>query len=516
MQTSLEKLKEQLKIALRARHPLLYLVSEDEEHTLSVIKEVSPDAVLLSYDAADGLKIVETPFDVFPEDLISPLKEELEYVGKDFSEVLEFLREKSKNIPLIVVFKHLSAFLENNFETLRAIKNIVSDIKAGNSSLTFIFLEELLKTFPLLERDMFILKLEFPSREEIRQLLDEFLKSNDLTISDSLKNKFVSALEGLTRSEILNLLYLAWANEGELHEKDIDLIFNYKKQVVAKRGILEFYDLRKLPDDIGGLKNLKKWLERKRKIFQNLDEALSSGVAMPKGLLMFGMPGCGKSMAAKYAAKLLKLPLLRLDMGRIMGQYLGQSEENLRKAIALAEAISPSILWIDEVEKALSGVKGESKTNDTLVRVFGTLLTWMQEKDKPVFVIATANDISMLPPEFLRKGRFDEIFFVDFPDKEAMKEIVTIHLKRAKQDVSKIDIDEVISHLKEGYSGADIEAIVNETVERVFVEGRKEVTTEDLIQTIREGLIKPTSELLKEQISQLRKNLEKLNARRAN
>jgi SpoVK/Ycf46/Vps4 family AAA+-type ATPase len=239
-------------------------------------------------------------------------------------------------------------------------------------------------------------------------------------------------------------------------------------------------------------------------------------VDIPKGVLLFGMPGCGKSLAAKYTAKLMGMPLLRLDMGRIMGPYLGQSEENLRKAIKIAESIAPSILWIDEIEKALAGVKGGN--NDTVVRIFGTLLTWMQEKTKPVFVIATANDISGIPPEFLRKGRFDETFFVDFPDKESIKEIFKIHLKKRGKEkfISTIDFDRIVSEMKEGYAGADIEAIVSEVVERAFLNKKEEITTEDILSVIKSGVIKPISETLKDKIEELRKTYENISAKPAN
>ena len=521
MAKSLEKLKKELQTAFLARHPLVGVISEDELQVLELLKdpEVSGEFILLIYDEAGGLEVVNENSSVWKEQ-IEAIKETAQAIGNNLWEVLEFVAQVSKEIPTLLVLKSADKlFSKDDSETiklLRALKNLVNETKRGNLNLTTLFLMEELKTFPLLGREILILYLDFPDREEIREILEDFLQREDIRISETLKVELVSALQGLTRSEIENLLYLAYFNDYSLNENDLDFIFDYKKQVVSKRGILEFIDLRKLPDDVGGLKNLKEWLKRKKRIFENLDEAIKNGVAIPKGVLLFGMPGCGKSMTAKYTAKLLKLPLLRLDMGKIMGPYLGQSEENMRKAIAIAEAISPSILWIDEIEKALSGVKGGGQTNDTLVRIFGTLLTWMQEKEKPVFVIATANDISMLPPEFLRKGRFDEIFFVDFPTKEEMKEIFTIHLKRTKQNPSDIDLDKVIEHLEEGYSGADIEAIVNETVERVFLEGRKQITTEDLIKTVKEGTIKPTKELLKDSIEELRKKLEKINARKAN
>lgn len=521
MTESLESLKENLINTIHARHPVVGIVTEDEIEVLSLLKEDLADSIgvdlIFFYDHAKGLEVIAKGTSSYLEDI----KEEAESLDKDITYVLEFVEEKSKEFPSILLIKSADKILigaNNSSEqiaSLRYLKNIVNDIKSGQSLLTIILLMESLQTFPLIDKDIIVYELSFPNRKEIREMIDEFLEEHELFIDNQLKNEFVSAFQGLTRTEIDNLLYMMLLKDNTLNESDIDFIFNYKKQVVSKKGILEFIDLKKLPENVGGLKNLKNWLNRKKEIFDNLDEAIKSGVPIPKGVLLFGMPGCGKSMTAKYSAKLLKLPLLRLDMGKIMGPYLGQSEENMRKAILLAENISPSILWIDEIEKALSGVKG-SQGNDTLVRIFGTLLTWMQEKDKPVFVIATANDISILPPEFLRKGRFDEIFFVDFPKKEEMKEILKIHLKRAKQDLSKINLDEVVNNLEFGYSGADIEAIVNETVERVFVERKEKINTDDLIQTIKQGSIIPTKELLKDSIEELRKKIEKIKARNAN
>jgi len=522
MSKSIDILRENLIYTIFARHPVVGVISEDEREVLHLVKEKDflksiGEHFIFIYDIVKGLEITN---EKIPSDY-APIKEEIENLDRDLLSALEYIDHLSQEIPIIFIIKSADTTLVDTLDKpeqlriFRYIKNLANKVKEGYIALTTILLMERMEPFPLIEKDIVIYELSFPNREEIAKIIEQFLQENQLYISDQLNNSFISALQGLTRTEIDNLLYLAFSNDASLDEKDIDFIFNYKKQVVSKRGILEFIDLKKLPDDIGGLKNLKNWLKRKKSVFDNLDEAIKNGVSIPKGVLLFGMPGCGKSMTAKYAAKLLKLPLLRLDMGKIMGPYLGQSEENMRKAILLAENISPSILWIDEIEKALSGVKG-AQGNDTLIRIFGTLLTWMQEKDKPVFVIATANDISILPPEFLRKGRFDEIFFVDFPSKEDMEEIFRIHLQRAKQEIEAIDLDSVIKKLDTGYSGADIEAIVDETVERVFVEKKEKITTSDLLQTIEKEVIVSTKKLLGDSIDQLREKIKSLYVKKAN
>ena len=232
-----------------------------------------------------------------------------------------------------------------------------------------------------------------------------------------------------------------------------------------------------------------------RKIFKDIDRAKEENVDMPKGVFLFGIPGCGKSLSAKITAGLFDIPLLRLDIGKIMGMYQGQSEENLRQAIKLAESISPSILWIDEIEKALSGATsgGGSGGSETSVRIFGHLLTWMQEKKKPVFVFATANDIKNIPPEFMRKGRFDEIFFIDFPERDSLKEIFDIHLKNRGKELSNQSIDKVVQQLPEQkkYTGADVEAIVVEAIQKAFIK-KSQVTENELIEVLKN--FKPFSE----------------------
>ena len=259
-------------------------------------------------------------------------------------------------------------------------------------------------------------------------------------------------------------------------------------------------------DDIGGLERLKQWLRRKAKIFKNLEEAETFGVDVPKGVLIAGMPGCGKSLNAKAAAKLFEVPLLRLDMGRIMGKYVGESEANMRRAIALAEAISPCVLWIDELEKAFAGTGGSGGGAEVTTRLFGTFLTWLQEKDSLAFVVATANDITKLPPELLRKGRFDEIFYVALPKKAERKTIFTIHIrKRRSSDIETIDLDRLVT-MTDGYSGADIEGVVKDSVEEAFTQGKKAITTDDVVRAIKDT--HSLSEIMKDSIDKMAKIYE--------
>nr|WP_281367796.1 AAA family ATPase [Saccharibacillus deserti] len=228
---------------------------------------------------------------------------------------------------------------------------------------------------------------------------------------------------------------------------------------------------------------------------------------MPKGVLIVGMPGCGKSLAAKATAKLFEVPLLRLDIGKLFGKYVGESEENMRRALKIAEAVSPCILWVDEIEKAFSGVGDGGGGNSVTTRLFGNFLTWMQDKESTVFVVATANDISKLPPEFLRKGRFDELFAVDLPHAEERRNIFEIHLKRRKQFNREIDTIRLIQN-SEGFSGADIEAVVKETIENAFIENKPKITTEDLVKVLKET--KSISVSLKDKIVEMRASMKRM------
>lgn len=319
------------------------------------------------------------------------------------------------------------------------------------------------------------------------------------------------AFKGLTEFEIDNILAAALSSDRSFTRQDLDLIFAQKQQMIMKSGILEMIQVKERIEDIGGLENLKDWLQRKAKVFQAINKAIEFGVNMPKGVMIAGVPGCGKSLCAKVTAKMFNVPLLRLDMGKIMGKYVGESEENMRKAIALAEAISPCVLWIDELEKAFAGVNGTG--NEVTVRLFGTFLTWMQEKTSSTFVVATANDITKLPPELMRKGRFDEIFYVGLPNDEERRKIFEIHIrKRRKNDLNSIDISYLASKTG-GYSGADVEGVVIDAVETAFVDGSTALTTEHIMNAI--SHTHSLSEIMKESLATLSKEYENRHFKKA-
>ncbi|ELV07002.1 AAA family ATPase [Brachyspira hampsonii] len=325
-------------------------------------------------------------------------------------------------------------------------------------------------------------------------------------MKDTEKLEIISSLKGLSEFEIKQILNLAYNKGGSLSLEDKTFILKEKEQIIKKSGIIEMVNDESSLDDIGGLDNLKDYIRNKEYIFKNLGKAIKFGVDIPKGILLVGLPGCGKSLASKAIANIFKMPLLRLDIGKLMGKYVGESEENLREAIKISEAVAPCVLWIDEIEKAFAGIGGTGGASDITTRLLGYILTWLQEKKSAVYVVATSNDINSLPSEFFRKGRFDETFRLDLPNAKERKEIFELHLKKRNQDISKLDIISILDKT-EGYSGADIEAVVKYAIEKCFVEGCKRLEKKYLEDALSE--IKGISKVFEDKLKKMKENLDK-------
>lgn len=403
----------------------------------------------------------------------------------------------------VILIKDAASYLDNP-EIVALLKNACLWIEEGELDTVFIFISSILKVPKELEKYITILEEEYLTEEEIRKEIMDFIQENAVgNVYDKILDDMSVAFKGLSVLEIDTILSLAYSRDGELSEDALELVMEQKRQRIQKAGILEMVPIKESMEDIGGLKNLKGWIENKAKILKNKKRAEAFGVEPPKGVLIAGVPGCGKSLNAKASAERLGVPLLKLDMGRLMGKYVGESESNMRQAIALAEAISPCVLWVDELEKAFAGIGESGGGAEVTTRLFGQFLTWMQEKKSAVFVVATANDITKLPPELMRKGRFDEIFYVQLPQKEERQKIFEIHIrKRRPMDLDKINIRK-LAEMTEGYSGADIEGVVKEAIESAFIKEKTAVTMQEFEETIR--ATHPLKEIMGDSIEKLEK-----------
>lgn len=357
--------------------------------------------------------------------------------------------------------------------------------------------EELSKELPVLE-------VELPDRDTIAIIADSVVKEySEYCFESKITPKLLESALGLTVMEARLAFAKAIIQNRKLTEEEIPLIISEKEQIIKKSGLLEYFHPKEFLSNVGGLENLKDWIHKRGKAYS--DEAKDFGLNIPRGVLLLGIPGCGKSLTAKAIANEWKFPLLRFDLGKVFGGIVGESERNIRYALDVAKTISPCVLWIDEIEKGLSGSQSSGRTDGgTSARVFGTFLTWMQEKKEPVFVVATANDISSLPPELLRKGRFDEIFFVDLPSARERENIFNIHLNNKNRQANelKLDMNKLVK-LTEGFSGAEIEEVVNEALFNAYAADQQDLEMKNLTDCI--NATSPLSRTMAETITNLRK-----------
>ncbi|WPB81721.1 AAA family ATPase [Archangium violaceum] len=326
---------------------------------------------------------------------------------------------------------------------------------------------------PELHKEVPSLELPLPRIEDLRTVCEGVAEELGIRVERD-DTELLEAARGLTVMEARLAFGQAGAQQGQLGGSVVPLILQEKKRILRQSEILEYYEPDAQMSDVGGLENLKEWLDRRGRAFGA--GAREFGLDAPKGVLLLGVQGCGKSLVAKAIAAAWQRPLLRFDMGKVFGGIVGQSEANLRSALHVAKALAPCVLWIDEIEKGLAGM-GSSDQSDagTTARVVGTLLTWMQEKRDPVFVVATANRIDMLPPELLRKGRFDELFFVDLPTRTIRKEILSIHLRKKRREPADFELD-TLAELSAGFSGAELEEAIREGLFNAFAEGKELAT----------------------------------------
>ncbi len=396
----------------------------------------------------------------------------------------------------VVLMRDLQLHLDQSDPMLvRRIKDILRIAKSNGHTL--ILLGCRLKLPPELEHEMTHVDFTLPDASQLGTVLDGIIRSAKLkNVHEVVRESALQSALGLTTTEAENAFALSVVETKGIDHK---IIAREKARTLKKNGLVEVVEANTSLEDIGGLGLLKEWLQRRAGAFS--ESAKAYGLPAPKGLLIVGIPGTGKSLTAKATAGAFGLPLLRLDMGRVFGGIVGQSEANLRSVIQTAEAISPCVLWIDEIEKGFSGSKSSGSTDGgTSSRVFGSFLSWMQEKTKAVFVVATANDVSKLPPEFLRKGRFDEMFFVDLPDALERAQIWDIVIKRHGRRPTDYDTV-VLARACEQFTGAEIEAVFIDAMHEAYAEG-KEPGPKDIVEAITRTV--PLANLMDGQISALR------------
>ncbi len=476
-----------LKSYIDSHYPALYLVTKDEQRVDQLILSLIDNRPVFEWNMAQGLVNFRNK---------QPYKTHNEEIYLNFAPAVIWMLEQDIQEPVFVI-RDANLAMHDNTHAVACLKALFLQTMKRADTVTTFFVASRMQIPQELEKYITVFDVPLPNTQEIRCIIDTFVSEWGLTPADEVLSALTQACQGLAQFEIEQLLQRGFQSNGQIDEGDIHLINDAKAQIIRKGGKLEVIPAREQLTDIGGLRSLKKWLQRKAKVLDQWETARKFGVEPPKGILIAGMPGCGKSLTAKAAAHLFKLPLLRLDMGSLMGRYVGESENNMRQAIQVAEAVSPCVLWIDEIEKAFVGVGGQAaNSSDVSTRMFGFFLTWMQEKTSQVFVIATANDLSALPVELLRKGRFDEMFYVDFPNETERKMIFQVHLnKRGKLNPS-IQLEK-LAQVTHNYSGADIEAVVKETIETSFIEG-KHIDT-DLLENIIKDT-RPLGDVLKDKL----------------
>jgi SpoVK/Ycf46/Vps4 family AAA+-type ATPase len=474
---------------IRARYAMLYVVTWEEHRARKLIGSVAEKQHKPVYEWSinNGLYLINK--------INSPLSVESN-PRQPFEVLQKILQGESEAIYILHDFYRFW----DEPEVARQLLDLSRALK--NSRKTIIVMGPVLNLPNELEKSFTIVDLPLPDYEAINHLLTNKImkaaRNFTVKLNAQEKDKLIKAAIGLTYDEAENAFARAIVDDGVLCGKDVSVVLEEKVQIIRKSGVLEYCPVDNTISSVGGMDILKQWLDKRERAFSQ--EARSYGLPQPRGILLMGVQGCGKSLVAKTIAASWNLPLLRLDMSRIFQEYIGSSEQNMRKAMNIAESIAPVVLWIDEIEKAFSGMSGNSGDGGTTSRVLGSFLTWVQEKTSAVFIVATANQVKGLPPELLRKGRLDEIFFVDLPSFEERKEILAIHLRKKKRIPSGFDID-TLAQVSAGYSGAELEQAVISALHDSFFENR-EITSDDIAHNI--DVTVPLSETMREQIDAMR------------
>ena len=485
----------ELETLIRARYPILYIITSEEMRVQNLVVEIARRRQKKIYEWSYSTGIVPAGTSIQSQkNRSAATKEPLAALDQVIEQVE----------PALFIFKDLHPFLRrDNFAVIRKLKEIALHLK--NSFKTILLVSPVMEIPTELEKEITVLNFPLPSRDDLDALLEKIIadvkqhKQVSIDLDDAGRERLLQAALGLTLGEAENVFAKIIVKANRLSGDDVSEVLEEKQQIIRKSGLLEYCATNENFTNVGGLSVLKDWLNKRSVAFTA--EAREFGLPAPKGILMLGVQGCGKSLCAKAVATQWQLPLLRFDMGRMFGSLVGSSEENVRRAIAVAESVAPAILWVDEIDKAFAGSQGSGASDGgTTARVFGTFLTWLSEKTAPVFVVATANDISQLPPELLRKGRLDEIFFVDLPAKEERAEIFNIHITKRGRDAGRFDL-EALAEASTNFSGAEIEEAINSALYDAFYD-RVELTTAHVATALSQTV--PLAKTMDEQISHLR------------
>lgn len=491
----MEPIYRKIKDMLNAFYPVLYLTSFEYERTkqkingiINSLREDNKSVRLFDWNCVEGLT-----------DMTSGKPQ---YLGEEYDEpemTLKYiLNDNEISTKDIFILEDFSNYIEE--ERVKFYIRSIAE-RARHTNTHAIILSAIYKLPVELEKYITVLNIPLPDRKDMERTLGVVERQCKINLSVEMRNRMVDAALGMTSMEA-DLAFCYAAVKDNLGEKAPYTVSSEKEQIIKKSGILDYFPMNESLKDVGGMEILKSWLSKRQKAYEK--NARDFGLQEPKGLLLLGVPGCGKSLTAKSIASFWNMPLLRLDIGKVFQGLVGSSEDNIRKAIATAEAVAPCVLWIDEIEKGLSGVQSSGSTDGGVTsRIFSTILTWMQEKESPVFVVATANNINLLPPELLRKGRFDEIFFVDLPSSQEREKIFTIHLKKKGQDPTQFPL-ETLSKKTDGFNGAEIEECIKEAMFAAYVENPDEpkLMASHIADAIDSTV--PLSTTMKEQIAALR------------
>jgi SpoVK/Ycf46/Vps4 family AAA+-type ATPase len=473
---------EEFELLLRARYPVIYIPTQEEERVETAIAQSARqqgNRSVYIWDFVDG-------YQGNPNDAGFGKRNPLQ--------ALELIEKVPSTVAAVFILRDFHRFLED-VSVSRKLKNLMRSLKSQPKNIVILSAQI---TIPDdLSEVLTVVEFPLPSAGEIRSEIERLVSATGQSLEARTLDDLVRSCQGLSMERIRRVLSRAIATHGELRPQDVDLILEEKRQTIRQTQILDFYPTTANMTDIGGLDNLKEWLLRRGGSFS--ERARQYGLPHPRGLLLVGIQGTGKSLTAKAIAHHWHLPLLRLDVGRLFAGLVGESESRTRQMIQLSEALAPCILWIDEIDKAFAGVDSRGDAGTTS-RVFGTFITWMAEKTSPVFVVATANNIQALPPEMLRKGRFDEIFFVGLPTQEERKAIFGVHLERLRPHTLKSFDLERLAYETPDFSGAEIEQMIVEAMHTSFSQNR-DFNTDDILEAASQLI--PLARTAQGQIDQL-------------